>query len=477
MTGFLIAGVSSGVGKTTVTLAIAAAFRSRGLTVQLFKGGPDFLDTSHHSRVSGRKSRNLDTWMLGDGNNRDIFQQASQGADVLIVEGMMGLFDGKSGAGEQGSSAEIAKLLKLPIVMVLDASKSARSLAAIVLGFEMFDPEVKLAGVVLNRVASETHFQMLQTAIQARCSTAILGWLPREPAISIPERHLGLKSAIELSDEQLEHQVRFLGDIAKRYLALDRLLDLEPGLDLKRKPRTLPRLVEPYPARVGVAYDEAFSFYYEDNLELLREQGAEIVFFSPLRDRHLPSLLDALYLGGGYPELHAETLSGNDSMLADIREFAASARPVYAECGGMMYLAASLTTTAGKVHEMAGVLPCRVEMTDRLSRFGYVTVEFTQDCLLGPRGAIIRGHSFHYSHMTAHQDLLRNYRIDYSLSGHQEQEGYGISGTNILASYIHLHFRANPAVAKHFIAAAVSIRVSHSTHLTTSIERQLLQDF
>jgi cobyrinic acid a,c-diamide synthase len=211
-------------------------------------------------------------------------------------------------------------------------------------------------------------------------------------------------------------------------------------------------------ARIGVAYDPAFSFYYEDNLDLLREQGAEIVKFSPLHDCDLPPMLDGLYLGGGYPELYAKELSANTTILAAIREFVKSRRPIYAECGGMIYLAASLTTKDGTLHEMSGVLPCRIEMTSHLKNFGYVTVAFTQDCLLGPAGTTIRGHSFHYSQMTATHGLSSNYRVCYSLSARQEQEGFGISGTNLLASYMHLHFLSNPIVARHFVEAVISCR-------------------
>jgi cobyrinic acid a,c-diamide synthase len=454
MTGFLIAGTSSGVGKTTVTLAITAALRRRGLMVQPFKGGPDFLDTGHHTRISGRVSRNLDTWMLSHESNRDVLRRASPGADVLIVEGMMGLFDGKSGGDETGSSAEIAKLLKLPVVLVVDAGKSARSIAAVVLGFETFDPELPLAGIILNRVAGERHFKMLEAAIVARCSTQILGWLPPEPSVSIPERHLGLQTAEEQPASELAQQIDALAKLAEEHLALDRLLAQQCGLDLSAA--TIAINVAKPRVRIGIARDAAFTFYYEDNLDLLREEGAEIVPFSPMHDLSLPAALDALYLGGGYPELHAETLSSNTSMLDSVRKFAASLRPIYTECGGMMYLAESLTTKEGRTFGMARVLPLQVEMTAHLVRFGYVTVEFTRDCLLGPAGAKIRGHSFHYSNIAGTQNLSNNYRVDYSLSGQQEAEGFGTSKANILASYIHLHFRANPIVVNHFIAAAVA---------------------
>jgi len=317
---FLLAGTASGVGKTTVTLAIIAALRRRGLVVQPFKSGPDFLDTGHQTRIAGRISRNLDTWMMSHDSNRLVLQQAANGADVIVAEGVMGLFDGKDGTTESGSSAEIAKVLKLPVVLVVDASKSARSIAAVLLGFETFDPTLPLAGVILNRVASERHFRILETAILSRCSTLILGWLPRSQSVSIPERHLGLQTAEEHADPAHSPEAQFeaLATLAESHLNLDHLLSLRCGVDLTPVPA--PRLVIDAPrVRRGVARDAAFTFYYEDNFDLLREQGAEIVPFSPLQDRALPASLDALYLGGGYPELYASQLSNNTSMLMAIR--------------------------------------------------------------------------------------------------------------------------------------------------------------
>ena len=327
MTGFLVAGTASGVGKTTVSLAILAVMLRRGLRVQAFKGGPDFLDTGHLTRVSGRAARNVDTWMFSQDENHKVICSASQDADAVLVEGMMGLFDSKSGDSEAGSSAEIAKLLKLPVVLVVDAGKSARSLAAVVLGFEMFDPELNLAGVILNRVASERHFALLESAIRSACHTPILGWLPRDAAIAIPERHLGLRTAEESpAGEGAEAELHALAALAEKHLDLSRLGALTCGLDC------VPPALRPLPdepmVRIGVARDAAFSFYYEDNLDLLRDQEAVIVPFSPLRDATLPSDLHALYLGGGYPELYAEQLRANVSMLSAVRDFAASGRPV-----------------------------------------------------------------------------------------------------------------------------------------------------
>lgn len=449
MIAFLVAGTASGVGKTTVSLALMSAYRRRGNVVQSFKCGPDFLDTGHHSKVCGRPSRNLDTWMLAHETNRSLYAKANCDADVAIVEGMMGLFDGVAGGSEQGSAAEIAKLLDLPVVLVVDAGKSGRSLAAVVKGFTTFDPKVRFAGLVLNKVASENHFRLLEPAIKETCNLPLLGWLPRETAIAIPERHLGLHTAEEFTD--WEQKCRQLADFAEEHLNMDLLSEItscSPSIAavassvFSRTPCV----------RIGVAQDRAFSFYYQDNLDCLRDRGAEIISFSPLADSSLPPDLDALYFGGGYPELFAEVLSCNTSMLADIRAFAQAGKPVYAECGGMMYLSETLQTLDGQVYSMAGLLPLAVAMTEKLTRFGYTELEFTEDCLLGKKGTVTRGHSFHYSRCIPKQEILHAYRVKYTLSGREETEGY-LQG-NILASYLHLHFLANPSLAENFVEHA-----------------------
>jgi cobyrinic acid a,c-diamide synthase len=333
-------------------------------------------------------------------------------------------------------------MLKLPVLLVVDCAKSARSVAATVLGFECFDPDLPLAGLILNRVAGLHHYRLLESAIQARCRTPILGWLLREPNIAIPERHLGLHAAGES-----EISLDTLANLAETHFKVDAILRLDFPLEttgrspLSNVPRT----------RVGVARDHAFSFYYEDNLDLLREQGAEIISFSPIADQVLPADLDALYFGGGYPELYARELSANTPMLDQIRAFARSGGQIYAECGGLLYLSQQLSTLDGSVYPMLGILPLKMEMTDKLVDFGYVTVTFTQDCLLGPRGTTIRGHSFHYSRICSNSELTTSYQVDFSLSGKQQWEGF--TRGNVLASYVHLHFAANPAVAQHFVGA------------------------
>ncbi|MGO4209540.1 cobyrinate a,c-diamide synthase [Terriglobus sp. 2YAB30_2] len=455
MKGFLIAGTASGVGKTTVTLALLSIMRRREMTVQPFKAGPDFLDAGHHTRIAGRAARNIDTWMLSIDANQDVLREAAIGAQALVVEGMMGLFDGKDGT-QRGSSAEIAKLFGLPVVLVLDAAKTSHSIAATVLGFELFDPDLRLAGVILNRVASQRHFEMLRSSIASSCRTAVLGWLPQERTIAIPERHLGLRTSEEhYSDDSAEKQLERLASIAEQHLDLEALLSLECGFDFKQ--RTSAAETTPIASvRIGVARDKAFSFYYEDNLDLLRASGAEIVPFSPLHDAAVPEDLDGLYLGGGYPELYAEALSANQTMLQSIRNFASSGKPVYAECGGMIYLSRSIAKVDGTVATFAGVLPFTFEMTGKLVQFGYVSVELTRDCLLGRTGTTLRGHSFHYSRILETSAADTCYQVQYSLSKREEAEGYLVG--NVLASYIHLHFRTSSHVAKYFVEAACSAR-------------------
>jgi len=448
MRGALIAGTASGVGKTTVALAVMAGLRSRGVIVQPFKCGPDFIDGGHHSAICGRPSRNLDTWMLSGDANRRIFRLASASTSFSLVEGVMGLFDGVAGSGEEGSSAEVAKLLGLPVILVLDASASARSLAAVARGFEVFDPAVCMAGFILNRVAGESHLRLLESAIRSSTALPILGWLPVEDSIAIPERHLGLHTAAENAGSTQRFEA--FAEVAERYLDLDSLSQIESSISsVSNDERESYEIIS---VRVGVARDEAFCFYYEDNLDALRELGADVVTWSPLKDRELPLGVDALYFGGGYPELYARQLSENHSLLADLRRFAEAGRPIYAECGGMMYLGEKLDLLDGTSCAMAGVLPLRVAMTERLIDFGYADVEFLEDCLLGEKGTVVRGHSFHCSRVAEDSLTHPAYRVHYSLSGKQLLEGY--SRDNVLGTYIHVHFRSSFGLAQAFLRNA-----------------------
>jgi cobyrinic acid a,c-diamide synthase len=450
---FVIAGPASGVGKTTVTLAIMAALRKRGLMVQPFKCGPDFIDGGHHSRVCGRASRNLDGWMLSADANRRIFSHAAKEADVCVIEGVMGLFDGADGKSDAGSTAEIAKWLGLPVILVMDASSIARSAAALVHGFETFDPAVKVVGVIFNRVGGPGHFRLLKDALTNSTSALPLGYLSSDQRIRIPERYLGLITAGEnlLPDSALS----LLGQLAEDSIDLDKLLECANFVPAQRQAALI---ADAEPAagvdsiRLGVARDKAFCFYYEDNLDSLRKAGAEIVEFSPLNDPSLPAALDALYFGGGYPELFAKQLSANGQMLASIKHAAQEGLPIYAECGGLMHLAKEIVTKDGVSFPMAGVLPLRVQMTDRLVNFGYNEVSFTCDCLLGPAAKKARGHSFHCSKIIDAGPFEHVYKTRNSLTGREEPEGFRIG--NVLASYIHLHFLSSPGLADAFVRNA-----------------------
>jgi cobyrinic acid a,c-diamide synthase len=455
--GFVVAGIASGVGKTTVVLALTAAYRRRGVVVQPFKCGPDFIDGGHHTRASGRASRNLDGWMLSAERNREIFARGSEKADLSIVEGVMGLFDGVDGRSNTGSTAEIAQWLGLPVILVVDASAIARSAAALVHGFSTFDPTLKLAGVVFNRVAGPSHYQLLQDALASGARVPSFGYLQRRKDIEIPERHLGLVTAEE--DVVPASIFALLADLAEETIDLNDLFEAAaPASGQADDVRPGSRAT----VRIGVARDRAFSFYYQDNLDALRRAGAEIVEFSPLDDAKLPEAVAALYLGGGYPEVFAKELAANRSMIEDVRGAAEQGLPIYAECGGLMYLAREIITGTGSV-PMAAVLPLSVEMTEKLVNFGYTDVSFISDCLLGAAGTQARGHSFHCSRIRDAGNLGNVYRAKRARSKQEEPEGFRVK--NVLASYIHLHFLSNPAMAPAFVHSAEDWR-AWRTHQT-----------
>ncbi len=444
----VIAGTYSGVGKTTVTLALLAALKVRGCLVQPFKAGPDFIDPGHHSAVTGRPSRNLDGWMLGESVNREIFTRASADADLSIIEGMMGLFDGSSPVNEIGSTAELAKQLDAPVLLVIDGSAMARSAAAMVAGYAKFDPALRVVGVLFNRVSSEGHYKLLKEAVEQESDVVAVGYLRPDPAVTISDRHLGLVTAMEQETGKL------YGRLAK---AAEETVDLNRIEVLAGSCRELPEAA-PQPVmrnhgrtvRIGVARDQAFCFYYPDNLELLEAAGAELVKFSPLNDQVLPDV-DMLYLGGGYPELHGEALAGNVTMRAAIRKFAERGGTIYAECGGMMYLMQSIRDFGGTSHEMVGLFPAEAIMKKPCLTLGYRTLELSQDCILGASGTIARGHEFHYSTLVPRGSLdyagtLRDVR--------EESKGSdGFIVGNTLAFYTHLHFASQPKIAKSLVAS------------------------
>ena len=443
----VIAGVSSGVGKTTITLGLLEAFRRRGFTMQAFKVGPDFIDPGFHAAITGRASYNLDGWMCPRERVLETVARHAARADLALVEGVMGCFDGYEGRSEAGSTAQVAKWLGAPVALVVDASTLARSAGAVVLGFERFDPDLNLAAVIFNRVAGEAHAEWLREALAGACRAAPVGFLPSLPDLALPERHLGLATAVETG---LTPEFRdTLAEAIERHVDLDRLLSLSGSVGATARPAAR----QARRARIGVAYDAAFQFYYPENFDLLRAAGAELVFWSPLADA-LPDV-DGLYLGGGYPELHARRLRDNAAARDEVRRFATANRPIYAECGGLMYLAESLEDLDGVAHPMVGILPARVRMRPRRLTLAYSEVEFAADTPLGPAGATARGHEFHYSTLAEVPETIRRvYRVRQRHRSGAALEGYLVG--RALMSYVHLHFGSAPSVAEAFVTACAS---------------------
>ena len=451
----VIAGTSSGVGKTTVTVALVRALAAEGLKVAVFKCGPDYLDPTYHARAAQRPSHNLDGWMMGRDAVLSTFRRASDDCDIALIEGVMGLFDGASPTGEEGSTAEIAKWLGAPVVLVIDASGMARSVAAVAQGFAGFDPAVELTGIICNRVGSRGHLDLLRRACE---SPPVLGGFPKQPELAFPERHLGLFTADERALP--ESKLSAWGKAAAEWLGTSAIVERaraarEPlgGASMDTDQRAAASRAEER-CVIALAWDEAFHFYYEDNLARLEGLGAKIVRFSPIRDARLPEA-DGLYLGGGYPEAHAAALSRNGAMRAHIEHFARSGGPIYAECGGLMYLSRAIITTDGVTHPMVGLVPAETIMQDRLAALGYVEVETQEPTVLGPAGLRFRGHQFRYSELGAMPESSpRPYTMRKRRGGEASAEGFAVE--RVLASYVHAHFASNPRLAAGFVASCAS---------------------
>ena len=453
---FVIAGTHSGCGKTSISLGLMASLARRGRKVQPFKCGPDFIDPGHHSlacAVDGKPvpSHNLDGWMLDEATNLDIFNRYAAVADVAVIEGVMGLFDGISGTEDFGSTAQMAKILGLPVILVVDARSMARSAAALVAGYVAFDPDVTIAGVIFNRVGSPSHAELLREAMTLVPGIPVLGCLGRDESIATPSRHLGLVTPDQTGPDMSRYQR--LADWVEAGLDPDRLLDQLPDTMVVAPFEPVPQLPR---VTIGLARDNAFCFYYEENLRLLREAGAKLVEFSPLSDTHLPEHLDGLYLGGGYPELYAFELGQNTRLRREIKEFCEFGRPVYAECGGFMLLMNDIITGRGR-YAMAGAFPVRAEMSDKFRALGYREITTQADTILGPAGIMARGHEFHYSAIRDEEGLASLLSV-YSMTGRKGridvQEGFQVGNT--LGSYVHLHFGSRPEMARAFVRACIT---------------------
>ncbi len=463
MPRLLLAAPMSGSGKTTVMAGLIAAFVAQGLRVAPFKVGPDYIDPSYHALAAGRPCLNLDAWMLPPDVIPSLVARRSCTADLALIEGVMGLFDGYSGSDDTGSSAQIARLTATPVLLVLDVRAQARTAAALVQGLRDFDPRLTLVGVILNRVGSPRHAQMVTAAIEAHVGLPVVGALHRDDALHLPERHLGLVPTAEPGHwpawlEQASTLVAAQVDLA-------RVLELaQHAPPLLASDTDRPASIAAPPARarpvIAVADDAAFSFHYQDNLDLLSEAGATVVRFSPLSDPKLPPNTQALYLGGGFPELYAAQLAANATLREDIRQAAAAGMPIYAECGGLMYLTETLHDPAGQSFPMVGVLPGCSRMTARLT-LGYRTVQpATTNWLLHPNETL-RGHEFHYSIWERDAAQIPPAYTILPDQWHDQVRTDGALIGNVLASYVHLHFLAHPALATRFVAAAQAYTGSH----------------
>jgi cobyrinic acid a,c-diamide synthase len=445
MKGIVVAGVHSGCGKTTITLALMAAFKRRGLRVAPFKAGPDFIDPGHHTAITGVAGRNLDGWMLNKATNLDIFRQNTGQADIAVVEGVMGLFDGYDGRSEAGSTAQLAKWLNLPVLLVVDARSMARSAGALVQGFENFDQDLKFAGVLFNKVGSPVHLDYLTQALEGNVKMTCLGGVGRNPDIEIPSRHLGLVTS---DDHCLNDQMqKALADLVENCMDLDRLLASLPWMPAE--PPTPPKKKSPF-VRIAVARDAAFCFYYPENIELLEQAGARIVYFSPLSDASLPDNIDGLYLGGGYPELHAATLTQNTGFRQAVAKASQNQMPIYAECGGFMTLCQTLEDLDGQCHDMVGCFGFTCRMSKRLRALGYREITLNRDTILGPAGVTARGHEFHYSSLDDHMEKTVYNGSD---RAGRTRAVPGFAKNRTLGSYLHLHFKSNPNVPENFVQA------------------------
>ncbi|MCM1101201.1 MAG: cobyrinate a,c-diamide synthase [Clostridium sp.] len=444
----MIAAPGSGNGKTTVTCALLRTLKERSLGVISYKCGPDYIDPMFHEKVLGIPSKNLDTFFTGETGTRELFIKGTRGKDFAVLEGAMGLYDGLGGIREEGSAYHLAKVTRTPILLVVDAKGMGRSIIPLIAGFLQYDREGLIRGVLLNRI-SQRYYETIRPVIEAELGISVAGFLPERESFHMESRHLGLRMPDEVSG--MRDKLREISEAFAETVSVEEIiriarnageLDEEPGKEI-----TQPRHTEPGPV-IAVARDEAFCFYYADNLRLLEEYGARLCFFSPLRDAGVPEGCHALLFGGGYPELYATRLAANEGMRDSVRRAAEGGMPVVAECGGFMYMHSALTDREGVCHAMAGVLPGTCFYTGRLVRFGYVELKESKSFFL-PEGGSIKGHEFHYYDSTDNgRDMIATKPVtgkEYYCMMEDERRQMG---------FPHLYYPSNPAFAERFVGKA-----------------------
>ncbi|TWH48339.1 cobyrinate a,c-diamide synthase [Sporomusa sp. KB1] len=448
----VIAGVNSGVGKTTIVTGMLAALAKRGFKVQSYKVGPDYIDPGFHRLASGKSAHNLDSWLVPPELLADIFTSTAAQNDIAIIEGVMGLYDG--GRAGVSSTATVAKLLKAPVVLVIDAKSMGESAAAIALGFKLYDSEVNFAGVIINRLGSESHKLMVCEAMD-RLGIPVIGTVFRNNELSMPERHLGLTPVTE---QDAVAVVDKIGQQVAEQVALDKLVTVAKTAGPLPKHSAPAKGKHNQTIRIGVAQDDVFTFYYPSSLEVLTEFGAEIIPFSPLTDKQLPTV-DGIILGGGFPEMFVRELSANIGMRQDILQAAKAGMPIYAECGGLMYLARQITDFDGQTYDMAGVIPAVCQMQSKLETVGYVEAKALTNNVLCTTGESLRGHEFHFSRMVpevSSGEFPWAFAFKKMRTGAVYQGGYAAG--NVLASYLHMHFAGNRQAAEQFVTRCAQYR-------------------
>jgi len=445
----LIAGTNSGVGKTTITLGLMSVLKKRGFAVQGYKVGPDYIDPSHHTAVTGRPSRNLDTWLMSRDVCLELFERSLVQSDIAVIEGVMGLYDGCMDGTEYGSTAHLSKILNTPTILVIDARGMSRSAGAIVLGYKNFDKDIRIRGIILNRIKSERHYVSIKKSIEDNCDIPVLGYLSFNEEIILPERHMGLVPSAEQELSKSAYQK--IGNLMSATVDIDRLISIASSVN------SLPAFKKTvfvgnndrFYFRIAVAVDEAFNFYYQDNLDLVESYGVELAYFSPIYDKYLPADIDGLYIGGGFPELYAAMLASNTTMKESIRKAYKNGVLIYGECGGMMYLLEQMVDFKNKTYEMCGILKGMTKMENKRQGLGYVTVQAQHDNLLCNNGDVFRAHEFHWSSLHVPEGTSYAYTI--SKCDENKTKADGLFADRVMGSYAHVHFATDPRLAKHFL--------------------------
>lgn len=447
MDRIMIAATHSGAGKTTITSGLMRALKDKGLKVQPYKVGPDYIDTSYHKQASGLDSHNIDEFILPKDEIRNIFAAYAKTSDISIIEGVMGVYDGYQSDSDYCSSASMAKILNCPVILVIDARAMAGSAAALVKGFVEFDKDLDIVGVILNNVSSENHYDILKKAIEKNVNVKVLGRIPKNSDISLPSRHLGLVMQSELDDS--EQKLQTMADLVTTYLDLDEIIKISKAKSTWESKRAIKRSDKNL--TLAIAFDKAFNFYYPDTLNILKLAGIKLEYFSPISDSELPEC-DGIYFGGGYPEVFARELSNNTKMRASIKEASNNNMPIYGECGGLMYLGDYLIDSDGNKFDMTGILSGYSKMSAKLQRFGYCQGKLNESTIIGEKGQIVRGHEFHHSEFIT--DLEPVYSMEKEMSDYSIKTwAGGYRYKNTFGTYLHTHFASDYNLIYKFCSA------------------------